>query len=78
MGDAWEATAGMPDGGQIGLMMSGLGFGFCCLFGVTLFHTAKRKGLTTQKNMRMERKTRDTDAPEPEPGELDPLTIISC
>ena len=76
MGDAWEATAGMPDGGQVGLMMSGLGFGFCCLFGVTLFHTAKRKGWlhTAEEHADGPQVTRDTDAPEPEPGELDPLT----
>lgn len=77
MGDAWEATAGMPDGGQIGLMMSGLGFGFCCLFGVTLFHTAKHKGwLHASEHLASgQPKTQDTEAPEPEAGELDPLTF---
>jgi len=76
MGDAWEATAGMPDGGQIGLMISGLGFGVCCLAGVTLYHVARHKGwLSTQEGPSLDSPAEADDKEPTQPGDIDPLSF---
>lgn len=46
MGAAWEAT-GLTDGGQIGLIIAAIGFGWSIFVGVPLAAWGRRRGLTT-------------------------------
>lgn len=75
MGDAWEATSGMPDGGQIGLMISGLGFFVCCIVGVAMFHVARHRGWLQQQPSEDEAAATLSAEPEPEAGDIDPMTF---
>ncbi len=44
IGVAWEDSAGLVDGGQIGLIMAAVGFGWCFLLGVPLVLLGRRLG----------------------------------
>ena len=44
MGSTWEAF-GLQDGGQLGLIIAAIGFGWSILFGVPLVHWGRRRGL---------------------------------
>lgn len=46
LGTAWEAL-GMDSGGQVGLILAAIGFGWCVVVGVPLTLIAKAKGWTT-------------------------------
>jgi ESS family glutamate:Na+ symporter len=80
LGKAWESM-GFADGGQIGLIMAAIGFGWCALVGVPLISWARRRGWTEDKG-------RDPDAAGgadarpaprelrlPPPGGMEPLSL---
>jgi ESS family glutamate:Na+ symporter len=74
MGDAWESTSGMPDGGQVGLMVSGMGFAVCCVLGVLIFHLGRRRGWLHQGTESASEAQLEVVA-EPEAGDIDPLSF---
>ena len=45
LGKAWESM-GFVDGGQIGLIMAAIGFGWCAVLGVPLISWARKRGWT--------------------------------
>ena len=45
LGKAWESM-GMVDGGQIGLIMAAIGFGWCAILGIPLISWARKRGWT--------------------------------
>jgi ESS family glutamate:Na+ symporter len=48
-GSTWEREAGMKDGAQIGLIMAGLGYAWCCVIGVGLVAWGRAHGWTSAK-----------------------------
>lgn len=76
MGSAWEST-GLTDGGQIGLIIAAVGFGWSICFGVPLAAWGRRRGLTADLNQfpRSAPDAEVSDASSPAAaGSLEPLT----
>lgn len=77
IGAAWESSAGVEEGGQIGLIMAALGFGWCFLLGVPLVHLGRRLGwagahrATGPALQAPEQEAQHTDVA----GGLEPLTV---
>lgn len=44
MGTAWEDSSGFAHGGQVGLILAALGYAWCAVVGVGLFHLGRRRG----------------------------------
>lgn len=81
LGTAWESM-GMVDGGQIGLIMASIGFGWCVLVGVPLISLARRLGWTEDPGRDPslgvpggERDSRPRKLELPPPGGMEPLTL---
>ncbi len=80
LGKAWESM-GLADGGQIGLIMAAIGFGWCAIVGVPLISIARKRGWTEDPG-------RDPDSAGgadarppprelrlPPPGGMEPLSL---
>ncbi|MFT5683424.1 MAG: ESS family glutamate:Na+ symporter [Myxococcota bacterium] len=72
LGNAWEAT-GLADGGQLGLIIAALGFGWAIGAGVPLAAWGRRRGLLTAGADASSDRVSQA-AKIGEPGALDPLT----
>jgi ESS family glutamate:Na+ symporter len=75
MGAAWEGS-GLTDGGQIGLIIAAVGFGWSICFGVPLAAWGRRRGLTADMS-RFPRQAPSASADASSagaPGGLEPLT----
>lgn len=66
-GSTWEREAGMKDGAQIGLIMAGLGYAWCCVIGVGLVAWGRAHGWASKKG-RDELEPADTAAAPELPG----------
>jgi ESS family glutamate:Na+ symporter len=81
-GSTWEREAGMKDGAQIGLIMAGLGYAWCCVIGVGLVAWGRASGWASAKGRDELEQTDAAAAPQPprpaarqaEHGKLEPLT----
>jgi ESS family glutamate:Na+ symporter len=76
LGASWEPT-GFVNGGQAGLLMAALGYAWCSVVGVTLFHLGRRAGWHRtggQSEARTEDRQAAAQRPAPLPGDLDALT----
>ena len=76
LGKAWEAS-GLVDGGQLGLIIAALGFGWAIAAGVPMAAWGRRRGLLSQEHS--EDNAREmggaTSAKPVVPGGLDPLSL---
>ena len=76
MGASWEPT-GFAHGGQAGLLMAALGYAWCSVVGVALFHLGRRAGWHRsggQSEARPEDRLASEHRASPLPGDLDALT----
>jgi ESS family glutamate:Na+ symporter len=74
LGNAWEAS-GLADGGQLGLIIAALGFGWAIGGGVPMAAWGRRRGLLATASEQAPAAVAAREAASEEPGSLDPLSL---